>query len=621
MLGLPNRGVKFVPGSDRISEKTFNDVRHGIEFLPVSTPLKDLVKNFIFYLLSNLFFLMANFKIPSTIPNVADKVDEFLTYSWPASITEFLLNEFNSIARKHSKGRSLATNIIASTIQPTKFPRGIPQGHQSSKLPNSFYAPRATSPVSSPIISTPPRTLTSQPTTHSRTSKKETSTAEVLDDDNIKSLHEACSKLIAQNKVLVKKITVVETTSSLLKRHVQYLEHVVFELRDEKNMKIKRMEDFLLLRFPAVYTVYQKGKSGESSSRTNTENIVVTPSTGIALKEVTQQKSTDEAQGVIDMTVKEKMKDEKEAEEEFASSSHTGIARRVQRQVGRKRKLVESPFTTGVAKKKTNAPLNKKPSRADIVIQSTQTNKGTNENVALTALDIVEVASEARIEPRPAELVIDYAGRYNEVLLGIAWYSSRLLGNTRYYAVLSRSYWQYRGITWYLVRKLSLILRNYSVLPRNTEELLSNTEEILSITRYVVSGDVIIYRSQIDELLKSEYLDTNHVDIFGNFLVEKRKVKIIFCLPQAYNAYKVDTIGHVLHITKESVSASNFMLVPIIEQSHWTLLMGNLKIKFWDFYDSLPKKTQRAVVPQVISHLYDELSKSFKMNIREWPVQ
>ncbi|KAH0449091.1 hypothetical protein IEQ34_022891 [Dendrobium chrysotoxum] len=88
-----------------------------------------------------------------------------------------------------------------------------------------------------------------------------------------------------------------------------------------------------------------------------------------------------------------------------------------------------------------------------------------------------------------------------------------------------------------------------------------------------------------------------------------------------YHVYKADTIVYVSHIIKESVRAANLMLVPIIDKSHWTLIVGNLKKIVWDFYDSLPKKNHRAVLPEVISHLYDETRNSFDQNIRLRPIQ
>ncbi|KAH0468509.1 hypothetical protein IEQ34_003542 [Dendrobium chrysotoxum] len=106
------------------------------------------------------------------------------------------------------------------------------------------------------------------------------------------------------------------------------------------------------------------------------------------------------------------------------------------------------------------------------------------------------------------------------------------------------------------------------------------------------SGKVFIYRSQIDELLMSEYLDTNHVDIFGIFLVEKSQMCPGLYLPFLF-----------------------------VSSFHLTLLVGNLKTKVWDFYDSLPKKTHRAILPEVISHLYEDTINSFDTDIRGWRIQ
>ncbi|KAH0461577.1 hypothetical protein IEQ34_009152 [Dendrobium chrysotoxum] len=167
-------------------------------------------------------------------------------------------------------------------------------------------------------------------------------------------------------------------------------------------------------------------------------------------------------------------------------------------------------------------------------------------------------------------------------------------GITRYYRGIGRVSRYYRGITRYFRGKFLGISRYYRGITRND--------------MIYVSGQVFIYRSQIDELLMSEYLDTNHVDTFGIFLVEKNQMcpglylSFLFVSSNhlGYKAYNVDTKGFVSHINKESVSAANLILVPIIENSHWTLLVGNLKTEVWDFYDSLPKKTHRAILPEVI---------------------
>ncbi|KAH0449172.1 hypothetical protein IEQ34_022972 [Dendrobium chrysotoxum] len=67
-------------------------------------------------------------------------------------------------------------------------------------------------------------------------------------------------------------------------------------------------------------------------------------------------------------------------------------------------------------------------------------------------------------------------------------------------------------------------------------------------------GDVIIYRSQIVEFLKSEYLDTNHIDTFGIFLIKNSQLcpdlyeTFIF----AHHIYKVATTGYISHLHDET---------------------------------------------------------------------
>ncbi|KAI0501716.1 hypothetical protein KFK09_016661 [Dendrobium nobile] len=67
IIGLPNRGIKFEPGTATTAGKTANDIRHDILKLDVSTPIENVREQFIVYLLSNIFFPMANFRIQSTI--------------------------------------------------------------------------------------------------------------------------------------------------------------------------------------------------------------------------------------------------------------------------------------------------------------------------------------------------------------------------------------------------------------------------------------------------------------------------------------------------------------------------------------------------------------------------
>ncbi|KAI0496527.1 hypothetical protein KFK09_022846 [Dendrobium nobile] len=83
ITGLPDRGIKFEPGTTTILGKTANDIRHDILKLESSTPTEIVREHFIVYLLSNIFFPLANFRVHSSILDVAKNVDNFRNINWP----------------------------------------------------------------------------------------------------------------------------------------------------------------------------------------------------------------------------------------------------------------------------------------------------------------------------------------------------------------------------------------------------------------------------------------------------------------------------------------------------------------------------------------------------------
>ncbi|KAI0493343.1 hypothetical protein KFK09_027620 [Dendrobium nobile] len=107
IIDMPNRGIIFDVGTARSTGKISNDIRHDIERMDSSTQRDDLVKGFVLYLLSNIFYPMVNFRIPSSILEVVENVDNFDSYNWPESIRGFLVNEFNLVATKQAKGSAL----------------------------------------------------------------------------------------------------------------------------------------------------------------------------------------------------------------------------------------------------------------------------------------------------------------------------------------------------------------------------------------------------------------------------------------------------------------------------------------------------------------------------------
>ncbi|KAH0449568.1 hypothetical protein IEQ34_020260 [Dendrobium chrysotoxum] len=130
-------------------------------------------------------------------------------------------------------------------------------------------------------------------------------------------------------------------------------------------------------------------------------------------------------------------------------------------------------------------------------------------------------------------------------------------------------------------------------------------------------GNVHIFRSQIDKLLTDQYLDNNHIDAFAILLAEKNKLR-----PNLYQPFiHVSSLNwYVSHVSKESVRAANLLLMPVSYKEHWTLLVADLKSSSWTFFDSFLNPTHKAVLPDVINHLYEKIGDCFESDIRTWPL-
>ncbi|KAL0922860.1 hypothetical protein M5K25_006890 [Dendrobium thyrsiflorum] len=330
LVGLPNRGLKFEIGSGRISGVTANDIRHNIEEMDVATQTEDLVKEFIVYLLSNIFFPMGNFRVPTGIEEVATNVDTFGTYNWLESTRDFLVKEFNSIADKHSKGFSLGyvngfVHILIfwffehTNIQNVMDEQSRP--HFTRWKGNFMY------------------------------SEKEV------------------NKLFADLKKA--EVTSLESSNDYLTKRVAALEQAVFELK-EANHKDDNVQKLMSEENPASVKPTQSACSEKSSSRTQTSKNIISPSSVVAPNVVKEEQ--ENIQDVINLfepqTDKLKTNEEEgladkrtgdSEEEELASTCKSGIARRVQLRHDRKRKFVSTPFTTGDRRrKKEKLPAKKK---------------------------------------------------------------------------------------------------------------------------------------------------------------------------------------------------------------------------------------------------------------------
>ncbi|KAI0524548.1 hypothetical protein KFK09_003922 [Dendrobium nobile] len=140
------------------------------------------------------------------------------------------------------------------------------------------------------------------------------------------------------------------------------------------------------------------------------------------------------------------------------------------------------------------------------------------------------------------------------------------------------------------------------------------------------SGNVMVSRRMIDEILSESYLDNDHVDAFAIILNEKSKIspdeyqKYLYISPMYWH-YKVKDVKSVLfleHIDYNSVQSSSIIINPIIDGEHWTLLVGYIKQKRWEFYDSISNSMHRSIAVKIIASLNKDYKKAFRQNITKW---
>ncbi|KAL0919183.1 hypothetical protein M5K25_011261 [Dendrobium thyrsiflorum] len=580
LVGLPNRGLKFEVGSGRLSGVTANYIRHNIEEMDVATPTEDLVKEFIVYLLSNIFFPMGNFCVPTGIEEVASNVDTFGTYNWPESIRDLLVKEFNSIAEKHSKGFSLGVvngfvhiviNVMDEHSRP-RFTRWEGNFMYSEKEVNKVFAdlkkteiflnfkviteaermlidnssthpqieqlqidlprqsspyvsfrPSSPTPSSPPIIptpsqiptpyspqrdatpsqfitpSSPPRIATPSqiPTPSSpprmpspdqfpSTSHKEPFTVHLsnpplAETPNWESVNEAITNLISRNKFLLNKVTSLESSNDFLTRRVAALEQAVFELK-EANLKDDNVQKLMSEENPASLKLTQSACSEKSSSRT------------------LSNKPTGDSE-----------------EEELASTCKSGIARRVQLRHDRKKKFVSTPFTTGDRRRKKE----KLPAKKKVILPIADASKEqVHVSVDAAPFKSAELAPSSAAEsievgPAPVAAALD---KTPELVPADATPFKKIEDDQIIITEIDESIptdpQAAPEILDYPGRELISVEKKFFI------------DKCLKYFKY--KGDVIfskgyilICRSQIDELLLSEYLDNNHVDAFISHFYEE----------------------------------------------------------------------------------------------------
>ncbi|KAL0926473.1 hypothetical protein M5K25_002707 [Dendrobium thyrsiflorum] len=151
------------------------------------------------------------------------------------------------------------------------------------------------------------------------------------------------------------------------------------------------------------------------------------------------------------------------------------------------------------------------------------------------------------------------------------------------------------------------------------------------------SGHVILTRRDINHILLDECLDNFHVDTSAFFLDRKTKALPAIYQPYLYispmhrilKTYNDYTDLYVKHIKKETLKRSNLLIMPIINNNHWTLLVGRLKERVWKLYDSLPNPQHKEICVTVVkillffdhvNELYNDMIKCFEADITKWRI-
>ncbi|KAH0450645.1 hypothetical protein IEQ34_021337 [Dendrobium chrysotoxum] len=107
------------------------------------------------------------------------------------------------------------------------------------------------------------------------------------------------------------------------------------------------------------------------------------------------------------------------------------------------------------------------------------------------------------------------------------------------------------------------------------------------------SGNIVINRGDIDDILTNQYLADNHVDAFAFLLSEKRRIMpkefqnylYISPLYRAYRGYKQNFEMFIQHINPDSIRDIKLIVQPICFKGHWVLIIERLKDKIKQIHE------------------------------------
>ncbi|KAL0907767.1 hypothetical protein M5K25_022202 [Dendrobium thyrsiflorum] len=100
LTGLPNTGAEIIWYNEPLGGVLSTELKTEMTQLSRSTDDTRVLKTFISFVLSNLFFPLNSLKTPRRLVSIASSLEEFSSINWAWTLREFLVNEFNRMATK-----------------------------------------------------------------------------------------------------------------------------------------------------------------------------------------------------------------------------------------------------------------------------------------------------------------------------------------------------------------------------------------------------------------------------------------------------------------------------------------------------------------------------------------
>ncbi|KAL0917117.1 hypothetical protein M5K25_012164 [Dendrobium thyrsiflorum] len=100
LTGLPNTGAEIIWHNEPLGGVMSTELKTEMTQLSRSTDDATVLKTFISFVLSNLFFPLNSLKTPRRLVSIASSLEEFSSINWAWTLREFLVNEFNRMATK-----------------------------------------------------------------------------------------------------------------------------------------------------------------------------------------------------------------------------------------------------------------------------------------------------------------------------------------------------------------------------------------------------------------------------------------------------------------------------------------------------------------------------------------